>query len=183
MSKILDVTELDHVGGPASAPVTMIEYGDFQCPHCRRAFPIVEELREQMGDTLRFVFRHFPLTEIHPLAAQAAEASEAAATQGKFWEMHHVLFERQPDFEIPELASYAEELGLDVKRFASEMAAGKYQDRVRADVMSGVRAGVNGTPTFFINGKRHDEPWDLEFLVRAVTHAAGAAGGKVKHGR
>ncbi len=120
----------------------------------------MEELREEMGDTMRFVFRHFPLTEIHPLAEHAAQAAEAAGAQGKFWEMHEILFERQPDFETPDLLEYADELELDIPRFTRELASAQYLERIRADVMSGVRGGVNGTPTFFINGKRHDESWD-----------------------
>jgi len=169
-----DVDDRDHVRGPHDAPVTLVEYGDFQCPHCRRAAPIVEELAQRFPDQLRIVFRHFPLSEVHPLARAAAEASEAAAAQGRFWEMERLLFQRQPEFERQHLLEYASELGLDVKRVARELDDERYAGRIDADVLSGVRSGVNGTPTFFLNRRRFDEPWDLEHLERAIALAAAA---------
>ena len=164
----LPVGERDHVQGPASATVTLVEYGDFECPHCRRAYPIVKEVRERLGPRLRFVFRNFPLTELHLHAEHAAEAAEAAGAQGKFWEMHDRLFERQFALEDEHLVEYAQELGLDAARLERELAAHAYKPKVRDDFMSGVRSGVNGTPTFFINNVRHDQAWDVEALLAAL---------------
>jgi protein-disulfide isomerase len=157
----------DHVQGPANAPITLVEYGDFQCPYCRQAYPIVKQVQEQLGGRLRFAFRNFPLTRIHPQAEHAAEAAEAAAAQGAFWQMHDRLFERQFALEDENLVEYATELGLDGDRLAGELAAGTHRDRVRDDFMSGVKSGVNGTPTFYINGVRHEGGYDLASL-RAV---------------
>jgi len=165
----------DHVQGPATAPVTLVEYGDFECPFCGRAYPIVKAIQETLRDQLRFAFRHFPLTQSHPHAEGAAEAAEAAGAQGMFWPMHDMLFENQDALEFEDLVSYADALGLDVERFASELAAGVYQPRVREHFLSGVRSGVNGTPTFFINGRRHDDAWDFETLAAAIQHAAREA--------
>jgi len=158
----------DHVAGPGDAAITLVEYGDFQCPYCRQAYPIVKQLREQLGTRLRFAFRNFPLTRIHPNAQHAAEAAEAAAAQGAFWQMHDRLFERQFALEDENLVEYATELGLDADRLAGELAAGTHRDRVRDDFMSGMKSGVNGTPTFFINGVRHDGSYDLESLLAAM---------------
>ena len=164
----LPVGPRDHTAGPKDAPLTLVEYGDFQCPHCRKAYPIVRAAQEQLGKKLRFVFRHFPLTRIHPEAEHAAEASEAADRQGAFWKMHDILFERQFALDDDSVISYAQELGLDADRIRGELDAGTYTDRVREDFMSGVKSGVNGTPTFFINGERYDGSWDLESLVAAL---------------
>ena len=161
----------DHSAGPDGAPITLVEYGDFQCPHCGRAYPIVKEIQKRLGKRLRFVFRNFPLTQIHPNAEHAAEAAEAAAAQDKFWPMHDRIFERQFALDDEYLVEYAAELGLDATRIADELAKGTYRDRVRDDFMSGVRSGVNGTPTFFINGARHDGRWDYDAL-QAVLGAA-----------
>jgi protein-disulfide isomerase len=168
----LPVGERDHVLGPADAPVTLVEYGDYECPHCARAYPIVKQVRRRLGRRLRFVFRNFPLRESHPHAEHAAEAAEAAAAQGKFWEMHDRLFERQFALDDAYLLEYAADLGLDAARVGKELAAGTYASRVREDFRSGVASGVNGTPTFFINGLRHDDSWDVEPLVAAVEQAA-----------
>ena len=168
---MLPVGDRDHVQGPADAPATLVEYGDFECPHCRQAYPIVKRIRSRMGARLRFAFRNFPLTELHPHAQHAAEVAEAAGAQGKFWEMHDRLFERQFALDDEHLIAYAEELGLDAGRVARELAARTYKARVRDDFMSGVRSGVNGTPTFFINGVRHDQPWDQEGLAAALERA------------
>jgi len=170
---ILPVGERDHAQGPAGAPVTLVEYGDYECPYCGEAYPIVKELQERMGDRLRFVFRNFPLTQSHPHAEHAAEAAEAAAAQGKFWEMHDRLYEHQRQLDDTALVRHAAELGLEAARFDREMAEHAHADRVREDFMSGVRSGVNGTPTFFINGVRHDGSYDLETLTEAIERAAG----------
>jgi len=169
------VGEPDHAHGPANAAVTLVEYGDFECPHCRRAYPIVKEVQDRLGPRLRFVFRNFPLTELHLHAQHAAEVAEAAGAQGRFWDMHDRLFERQFALEDDNLIEYAGELGLDAARVARELAAHTYKARVRDDFMSGVRSGVNGTPTFFINGERHDQAWDVEPLAAALEDAARRA--------
>ncbi len=168
----LPVSERDHVQGSATAPVTLVEYGDYECPHCGRAYPMVEELRRKFGDQLRFAFRNFPLTQIHQYAEIAAESAEAAAAQDRFWEMHHALFTHQDALDTSHLVHYAERLGLDTERFSSELTAHTFQARVREDFMSGVRSGVNGTPTFFINGLRYDGPFSLSSLSTAIEQAA-----------
>ena len=165
------VTERDHADGPADAPVTLVEYGDFECPNCRQAYGICKELRRRFGSRLRFVWRHFPLKRLHEHAEHAAEVAEAAAAQGKFWDMHDRLLERQFALDDEYLIEYAGELGLDAQRVARELAAHTYEGRVRDDFMSGVRSGVNRTPTFFINGRRHDGKWDVESLGAALEDA------------
>jgi len=164
--------ERDHIQGPSNAPVTLLEYGDYQCPYCGAAYPIIKQVQARMGDRLRFVFRNFPITTSHPHAEQAAEAAEAAAAQGKFWEMHDYLYEHQNRLRDRDLSSYAEHLGLDVERFDQELAGHVHAPRVREDFMSGVRSGVNGTPTFYINGARHDVSYELDVLLAAVEAAA-----------
>jgi protein-disulfide isomerase len=158
----------DHIRGPRSAQVTLLEYGDFECPHCGQAHLVLEQLQDRMNDKYRFVFRHFPLAQAHPHAERAAEAAEAAGAQGRFWRMHDALFENQDRLDDSSLQEYALDLGLDVRRFVEEITDGIHTPRVREDFMSGVRSGVNGTPTFFINGRRHDGPWDLESLTLAI---------------
>ena len=167
----------DHRAGPDDAPVTLVEYGDYECPYCGAAHPVVQEVRRILGANLRFVFRNFPLTQAHPHAERAAEAAEAAGAQGKFWGMHDLLFEHQEALEEPDLLRYAAALSLDEERFARDLSAGAYSDRVRRDFRSGVRSGVNGTPTFFINGVRHDGAGDLPTLLAAVEAAAATAAG------
>src|SRR4051794_14456095 len=135
----------DHIFGPPDAPVTLVEYGDFECPYCGAAHLIVKQILRSLGDNVRYVFRHFPLARIHPHAQKAAEAAEAAGAQGQFWPMHTMLFENQRALAIPDLLSYADALGLDVDRFAQELASGVHAARVREDFMSGVRSSVNGT--------------------------------------
>ena len=161
----------DHIRGPIDAPVTLVEYADFECPYCGQAHFTVNDLLNQFGDVVRLAYRHFPLAQIHLHAARAAEASEAAAAQGQFWQMHDVLFENQEALDDESLSEYAAQLGLDVEQFRGELLAGVHAPRVREDFMSGVRSGVNGTPTFLINGLRHDGPWDLESLSMAITAA------------
>jgi protein-disulfide isomerase len=166
----------DHAAGPADAPVTLVEYGDFECPYCGMAYPIVQAIQQKLGDRLRFVYRHFPLKEAHPHAQHAAEAAEAAAAHGKFWEMHDTLFERQHALEDDDLVRYARDLGLDAARVARELAEGAHARSVRDDFRSGVRSGVNGTPTFFVNGERYDGAWaDEPSFVRALRAAASEA--------
>jgi protein-disulfide isomerase len=162
----------DHIQGPSEAPVTLVEYGDYECPYCGAAYPIVKQVQSRMGDRLRFVFRNFPITTAHPHAEQAAEAAEAAAARKKFWEMHDLLYENQQHLEQSDLRRYAEQLGLDGREFDEELASHAHADRVREDFMSGVRSGVNGTPTFYINGVRHDDSYDLETLQAALERAA-----------
>jgi formate-nitrite transporter family protein len=167
------VSEHDHIAGPDDAPVTLVEYGDFECPYCGMAHPIVKAAREQLGARLRFVFRHFPLREIHPHAEHAAEAAESAGAQGHFWSMHDAIFENQDALEDEHLAAYASGLKLDAERVLGDLASGTYKKRVREDFRSGVRSGVNGTPTFFINGERYNGPWADEIrFIRALQDAA-----------
>jgi len=168
----LPLPERDHIAGAPDAPAALVEYGDFECPHCRAAYPVVEAVKEALGPRLQFAYRHFPLSQTHPHAARAAEAAEAAGAQGRFWEMHAVLFENQHALEDEDLIRYADHLGLDVERFARELAEHAWEPRVREDFLSGVRAGVNGTPTFFVNGVRHDGAWDVESLLEALVTAA-----------
>jgi protein-disulfide isomerase len=158
----------DHIQGPANAPVTLMEYGDYQCPYCGAAYPIAKQIQRRFGDNLCFVFRNFPLAQIHPDAEVAAEAAEAAAAQNKFWDMHDYLYEHQDALTPPQLIAAAKLLGLDVERFTDDLRRHAYAERVREDFLSGVRAGVNGTPTFFINAVRHDGSWDFDTLSEAI---------------
>jgi protein-disulfide isomerase len=167
----LPVSGRDHVRGPATAPVTVVEYGDYQCPYCRQAHPIMLEIQEYMGERMRLVFRNFPLSSVHPEAQNAAEAAEAAGAQGKFWPMHDYLFAHQSRLYVESLLDYAAEIGLDVVRFKRDLEAHAFAPKVREDFLSGVRSGVNGTPSFLINGLRHDGSWDLETLTGAILAA------------
>ena len=162
----------DHIIGPDDAPLTLVEYGDYECPHCGAAHPVLTAVRRRMGKRMRFVFRNFPLKEAHPHAYHAAEVAEAAGAQGKFWEMHDIIFERQHELEDADLLRYAKELKLDVERVRSELATGTWTKRVRDDFRHGVRSGVNGTPTFFINGQRYDGMWRDEGAFYDVLRAA-----------
>jgi protein-disulfide isomerase len=164
----------DHIQGPTEAAVTLVEYGDYECPYCGAAYPIVKEVQSRMGERLRFVFRNFPITTSHPHAEQAAESAEAAATQGRFWQMHDLLYENQRRLRVPDLRDYAERLALDVERFDRELTEHAHAARVREDFMSGVRSGVNGTPTFYINGARHDDSYDIDTMLAALERAASA---------
>jgi protein-disulfide isomerase len=167
------VSAVDHVDGPDTAPLTLVEYGDYECPYCGMAYLILKPARRALGDQLRFVFRNFPLNEAHPHARQAAQAAEAAAAQGKFWEMHDVLFENQNALEEADLLRYARTLGLDTERIARELRTQTYVKKVRDDFRSGVRSGANRTPTFFINGERYDESWeDVDLFIRVLRDAA-----------
>jgi protein-disulfide isomerase len=165
------VDDEDHVRGPATARVSLLEYGDYECPYCGAAFPVVERLLQIVGDDVRFAYRHFPLSQIHPHAQQAAEAAEAAGAQGAFWEMHELLFTHQDRLGVRDLIGYAAALRLDVQRFAIDLESRRHAPRVREHFLSGVRSGVNGTPTFFVDGVRHNGGWDLESLLEAVGSA------------
>jgi len=166
--------ETDHVRGPEEALVTLVEYGDFECPYCGQAEPVVRELLAEYGD-LRYVWRHLPLNDVHPQAQLAAEASEAAAEQGAFWEMHDMLLAHQGALRIPDLLRYAEELGLDVERFREDLRRHAGAARIAQDVDSADLSGVSGTPTFFINGRRHYGAYDINTLSAEVRAAKARA--------
>jgi protein-disulfide isomerase len=170
----MPVSARDHILGPTTAPVTLVEYGDYECPYCGQAHHVMKQLRQLLGHQLCYVFRHFPLTTVHPHAQHAAEAAEAAGAQGKFWEMHFTLFEHQHALDPDDLVRYAAALGLDLSQFTSELARHVYAPRVREDFMSGVRSGVNGTPSFFINGVRHDGSFDFDALLYAIEQVMGS---------
>ncbi len=161
----------DHALGAADAPVTLVEYGDFECPFCGRAYPELKRVLRRLKGKIRFVFRHFPLSAEHPHAQHAAEVAEAAAAQGKFWEMHDLLYQRQAALADEDLVRYARELGLDAERVRRELLAHVHAARVREDVVSGTESGVSGTPRFFINGRRHEEPGDVKTLAAALRRA------------
>jgi len=161
----------DHARGSADAPVTLVEYGDFECPFCGRWFPELQRVLQDLGPRVRFVFRHFPISEQHPHAESAAEAAEAAGAQGKFWEMHDLLFRRQAALDGGHLLAYVRELGLDAVRVERELEREVHRARVRDDIESGLRSGVSGTPMFFINGRRHEEPGDARTLRAALLRA------------
>ncbi|MDQ2905257.1 MAG: DsbA family protein [Chloroflexota bacterium] len=164
----------DHVQGPATAAVTLVEYADYECPYCADAYPVVQELQRQLGGRLRFVYRHFPRSDVHPHARHAAEAAEAAAAQGKFWEMDGLLFEYQLALTNADLERYAADLDLTMDTFKQAMAQHSYGQRVQEDITGGTHSGVRGTPTFFINGMRHDDTYTLDVLLPAITKAPGS---------
>jgi protein-disulfide isomerase len=161
----------DHIQGDPAARVTLVEYGDFECPHCAIAHGVVKRLQHHFGDRLRYVYRNFPLTEIHPMAEPAAEAAEFAATKGKYWQMHAGLFENQRRLTPELLAELGERLQLDSDELASAVENQQFLDRISRDVEGGERAGVHGTPTFFINEQRYAGAWDFENLARALESA------------
>lgn len=161
----------DHMQGDPDAPITFVEYGDYQCPDCGQAYPIVKRVQQHFGDRLLLVYRNFPLTQIHPNAQPAAEVAEFAGTKGKFWEMHDLLFENQPRLGPELYEELAVQLGLDPAALIAALDSGQFKERVRADFTGGVRSGVNGTPTFFINGMRHDDPRDYHAVVGAINAA------------
>jgi protein-disulfide isomerase len=166
---LLPRADHDHIQGPLDAPIALVEYGDYECPFCGQAYPIVKAIQKHLGKRLCFAFRNFPLTNMHPNAEHAAEVAEAAGAQGRFWEMHDLLYENQEALDDESLTEYATTLGLDVARLTQEIQSGKYTTRVRDDFKSGVRGGVNGTPTFFINGVRYDGPLRADVLLEALT--------------
>jgi protein-disulfide isomerase len=162
----------DHMQGPVSAPVTLVEYGDYECPACGEAHPILKEVKKRMGDSLCFVFRNFPLREIHRHAFAAAIAAEAAGAQGQFWEMHDLLYENQSQLDTQTLGNYAERLHLDMERFVEDVNSEKYAARVRHDFQTGLISGVNGTPSLFINGERYDGARDVDSLWEVLESVA-----------
>lgn len=168
------VTTKDHIQGNPAGSVELVEYGDYQCPHCGEAYTAIKSIQARMGNKLKFVFRNFPLSEIHQRATHAALAAEAAGCQGKFWEMHDILYENQRNLLDEDLMRYAEQLQLDMKKFQADFRNREYKERVEADFESGVRSGVNATPSFFINGVKHEGSFEelvdhLESLV-VTTH-------------
>jgi protein-disulfide isomerase len=163
--------ERDHIRGPEDAPVTLLEYGDFECPYCGQAEQVIRELLVSLGSDVRYVWRHLPLNDVHPRAQLAAEAAEAAAAQGAFWEMHDALLEHQDELRPADLGERARELGLDVDRLVADLREHSYANRVLADVASADESGVSGTPTFFINGRRHYGVYDIQALTDAVRAA------------
>jgi protein-disulfide isomerase len=167
----IPVSSSDHLQGNPKAPVILVEYGDYQCPHCGHAYPIVKRVQDHFGDKLGFVFRNFPLNEIHPAAESAAETAEFAATKGKFWEMHDAIFEHQRNLSDDSLMSLAKQLGLSPTELRDAWSAETFTPRVKSDFVGGARSGVNGTPTFFINGHRHDANFEFEDLVEAINAA------------
>lgn len=164
----LPSADRDHIQGPVDAALTLVEYGDYECPYCGDAHPVVKTLQEELGEQLCFAFRNFPLTNAHPHAEHAAEAAEAAGGEGKFWEMHDMLLENQEALEDEDLADYASALGLDAKRFSREVSSGGHIARIREDFHAGARAGVNGTPTFFVNGALYEGEIEVELMLAAL---------------
>jgi protein-disulfide isomerase len=162
----------DHIRGDPGAPVVMVEYGDFECPYCGMAYPIVKALEQQLGDLLAVVFRHFPLNTVHPFAQLAAEASEAAGAQGRFWRMHDILFENQQALSPEDLLAYAQEVPLHMEAFSRDLAEHRHVAKIRDDFSGGVRSGVNGTPSFYINGFKHEGPFDAASLLASIEQAA-----------
>jgi formate-nitrite transporter family protein len=162
----------DHVDGPERAELELVMYGDFQCPYCTAAFPIVSRIRDQLAGRLLFAFRHFPLREIHPDAERAAQAAEAAAAQGAFWQMHDRMYESRGALGREDLVGYASELGLDAERFATELDSEVHAPRVQRDVDSGLASGVPGTPTFFVGGRLHVGSFDAASLTAALEATA-----------
>ena len=168
------ITRNDHIRGPANAPITVVEYGDYECPHCGLAYPIVNRVLLSFSGRMRFVYRHFPLTEIHPHAEIAAESTEFAGAAGLFWDMHDALFENQSRLSITTIFLIGTELGLPETAIRNALETGQYRNKVRSDFMGGVSSGVKGTPAFFINGVRHDGPYDYASLVSAIQTRAAA---------
>jgi protein-disulfide isomerase len=172
------ITGDDHVRGPAGAPVTVLEYGDFECPYCRGAFRDVRRLSDEHPAEIRFVFRNFPIPQLHPHAEQAAEAAEAAGAQGRYWEMHDVLLQPYSHLDTDSLVTYAEVIGLDIARFRRDLTDRVYAARIESDIAEGLRNGVNATPKFYVNGQRVDGKVPLENLVTMVESAVSAARGQ-----
>ena len=172
-----EITGTDHVLGPDDAPVTVLEYGDYECPYCRGAARDLHRMLDLYPDSIRFVFRNFPIPQLHPHAEQAAEAAEAAAAQGKFWEMYDLLLRPASGLDLDSLLGYAGDLGLDQDRFGQEVTGGAYAAKIEHDIQEGVRNGVNATPKFYVDGVRIDGKFPLEGLedaIRASIRAASA---------
>jgi protein-disulfide isomerase len=176
------VDEHDHVLGPDDAPVTLVEYGDYQCPHCRAAHFYLKNVLATVGDDLRFVFRNMPLSQVHPMAQLAAEAAEAAGAQGKFWPMHDAIYENQDLLSPALLTRLGQRLGLDMQRFTDDVESHRFLSKVREDFMSAVRSGAAGTPSFFINGEPYEGSFDDESLIDALRFAAQARAAHARKG-
>lgn len=168
------VTSHDHFTGPRDAPVTVVEYGDYQCPYCAMAHPNVKRLLQRSANEICFVFRHFPLTEVHPLALPAAETAEFAGDYRQYWKMHDAIYASASELSLPHLIALAAELGLDQDKLQQALALGAHAPKIQADFVGGVQSGVNGTPCFFINGVRHDGGYDFADLAAAVDRARAA---------
>lgn len=173
LESALPTSERDHIQGPIDAPIMLVEYGDYECPYCGAAYPVVKAIQQRLGERLCFAFRNFPLVNSHPHAEHAAEAAEGAGAQARFWEMHDLLYENQGALEDEDLAGYASMLGLNAERLMKDVLDGTYTARVRQDVRSGARQGVNGTPCFFINGVRYDGTPGVEDLLAALNAEPG----------
>ena len=174
---VTEVTAYDHVRGRVDAPVTVLEYGDYECPYCRGAARDVREMLARYPDTVRFVFRNFPITQLHPHAEQAAEAAEAAGAQGKFWEMYELLLQPSSDLGLDSLLDHAAGLGLDVGRFRDEVTGHAYAAKIERDVQEGIQDGVNATPKFYVDGQRIDGKFPLEGLENAIRASVRNAAG------
>jgi protein-disulfide isomerase len=172
-SLVLPVSGRDHMRGPEEAPVTLVEYGDYECPFCRGAHVAVEKVRQRLGDRLLFVFRNFPLENVHPHARAAAQAAEAAGGQGKFWEYHDLLFEHQRHLQIGDLERYAAQIGLDIQRFSQEIHTGEHSGRVEEDLKGALDNGLTGTPVFFINGMLHRGSYHPNELLATIEDTSG----------
>jgi protein-disulfide isomerase len=159
------VSKKDHIQGDSHATLTLVEYGDYQCEHCGHAYPIIKQVQQELGDQLRFAYRNFPLFEAHPDAFQAAVAAEAAGLQHRFWEMHDIIFENQYALLWNNLSIYAQNIGLDMQRFEEDIQKDTIAERIESDFESGVRSGVNGTPSFFINGEKYEGSWEAVDLI------------------
>jgi protein-disulfide isomerase len=182
MSLAKPVDAHDHVLGPEDAPVTLVEYGDFQCPHCRTAHFYLKNVLATLGDDMRFVFRNMPLTQVHPMAQPAAEVAEAAGAQGKFWPMHDLIYENQDLLSPALLTRLGQRLGLDMQRFTDDVESHRFLPKVKEDFMSAVRSGAAGTPSFFINGEPYEGGFDDESLIDALRFAAQARAPHVTKG-
>ncbi len=175
MSRLfIPVNAQDHAEGSDSAPVTLVEYGDYQCPYCGQAYPVLKAVQRALGERLRFVFRNFPISELHPDAVRAAEFAEAAAQVGKFWVAHDLLYERQDALAESDLLAYGQEIGLS-SQMLRRAFDGAFDAKIEVDFSGGVRSGVNGTPSLFINGQRYDGARDVDSLVEALSRAARGA--------
>ncbi len=159
------VNKNDHIQGNKNASIELVEYGDYQCPHCGRAYPVIKNIQKKLGNKLKFIFRNFPLSEAHPNATNAAVAAEAASEQNKFWEMHDIIFENQENINDVDLINYAGKIGLNIEQFKTDFEKPDYLEKVESDFESGVRSGVNGTPAFFINGKKYEDSWEEKELL------------------
>lgn len=165
----IPVGDYDHIQGAADAPLTLVEYGDYQCPYCGQAYPIVKQLQQHFGDKMRFVFRDFPLSDIHQFAMGAAEAAQIAGDYNKFWDMHDKIYENQDAIDKAHLVQYASDMGIDSHEFKSKLDSGEKQSKIKKEFVSGAESGVNGTPSFFINGVKYNGSWDFESLKDVLT--------------